>query len=127
MRHAGDLAAVQFALSNRDGRIPDAFGEDVDFAQLVKVYGDSSEGQKRYSRRCVRMSMRRFTRLTNGFSKKLDNHIHRVAIFYMRSNFGRVHATLNATLAMAASLSSHVWSIWEIVEMAQYQALRVAA
>ena len=115
------LQDVASRLSNRvqltsDGHkmyldaVPDAFGEDVDFAQLVKVYGDTSEGQKRYSSAlclgtkrievigdpdpaCIstsyverqnltmRMSMRRFTRLTNGFSKKLDNHIHQVAMF----------------------------------------------
>jgi hypothetical protein len=63
----------------------------------------------------MRMSMRRFTRLTNGFSKKLDNHIHQVAMFYMWYNFGRVHTTLKKTPAIAAGLSSHVWSIQEIV------------
>jgi hypothetical protein len=74
----------------------------------------------------MRMSMRRFTRLTNGFSKKLDNHIHQVAMFYMWYNFGRVHQTLKATPAMAAGLSSHVWSVQEIV-MLSAQSVRVAA
>jgi IS1 family transposase len=151
------LQDVASRLSNRvqltsDGHkmyldaVPDAFGEAVDFAQLVKVYGDTSEGQKRYSpAQCLgtkridvigdpdhahistsyverqnltmRMSMRRFTRLTNGFSKKLENHIHQVAMFYMWYNFGRVHTTLKTTPAMAAGLSSHVWSIQEIVNL----------
>jgi IS1 family transposase len=151
------LQDVASRLSNRvqltsDGHkmyldaVPDAFGEAVDFAQLVKVYGDSTEGQKRYSpAQCLgtkrievigdpdpacistsyverqnltmRMSMRRFTRLTNGFSKKLDNHIHQVAMFYMWYNFGRVHQTLKATPAMAAGLSSHVWSVHDIVSL----------
>ncbi|MGA2435282.1 MAG: IS1 family transposase [Bryobacteraceae bacterium] len=100
--------------------VPDAFGEGIDYAQLVKVYGSDPEGQRRYSpAQCLgtipnaligtpdpkyvstsyierqnltmRMSMRRFTRLTNAFSKKLDNHIHMVALFYMWYNFGRVH------------------------------------
>jgi hypothetical protein len=59
----------------------------------------------------MRMSMRRFTRLTNGFSKKLENHIHQVALHYMWYNFGRVHQTLKATPAMAAGLSSHVRAV----------------
>src|ERR1700739_1481858 len=63
----------------------------------------------------MRMQMRRFTRLTNGFSKKIDNHVHQLALFYMWDNFGRVHQPLRATPAMVAGISSHVWSIQEIV------------
>jgi IS1 family transposase len=151
------LQDVAARLSNRiqlttDGHkmyllaVPDAFGEAVDYAQLVKVFGNDPEGQKRYSpAQCLgtkrvdiigdpdpehistsyverqnltmRMSMRRFTRLTNAFSKKIDNHMHQVALFYMHYNFGRVHQTLKATPAMAAGLSSHVWSIQEIVTL----------
>jgi hypothetical protein len=66
----------------------------------------------------MRMSMRRFTRLTNGFSKKLENHIHQVAMFYTWYNFGRVHQTLKVTPAMAAGLSSHVWSVRDIIMLA---------
>ncbi len=63
----------------------------------------------------MRMSMRRFTRLTNGFSKKIENHIHQLSLHYMWYNFGRVHQTLRVTPAMAAGVSDHVWSIAEII------------
>jgi IS1 family transposase len=124
--------------------VEDAFGADVDFAQLVKVYGVDPEGERRYSPAVVlgtftevitgspdpkhistsyierqnltmRMSMRRFTRLTNGFSKKLENHTAAIAIHYMHYNFARIHRTLRVTPAMQAGLSEHVWSIEEIV------------
>ena len=62
----------------------------------------------------MRMSMRRFTRLTNGFSKKVDNHMHAVALHFMYYNFGRIHKTLRVTPAMAAGVSNHVWSLEEI-------------
>lgn len=123
-----------------------AFGEDIDYATLVKLYGLPEGAEKRYSPAvCIgcesktisgrpdpehintsyierqnltmRMSMRRFTRLTNGFSKKLANHAHSVALFYMHYNFGRVHQTLRVTPAMEAGLSQHVWSIHEIVAL----------
>jgi IS1 family transposase len=126
--------------------VADVFGEDIDFAQLVKVYGSSTEGQKRYSPAMIigttqaeivgdpdpahistsyverqnlnmRMGMRRFTRLTNAFSKKLDNHIATLALFHMHYNFARVHQTLRVTPAMMAGLSSHIWSISEIVAL----------
>ena len=63
----------------------------------------------------MRMSMRRFTRLTNGFSKKLENHAATVALYFMHYNFARVHQTLRVTPAMEAGVSDHVWSIEEIV------------
>jgi hypothetical protein len=63
----------------------------------------------------MRMSMRRFTRLTNAFSKKLENHAATVALYFMYYNFGRVHQTLRVTPAMEAGLADHVWSIEEIV------------
>lgn len=136
--------------------VPDAFGNDVDFAQLVKVYGSDPEGQKRYSpAQCLgtkrvevigepdpkhistsyverqnlnmRMNMRRFTRLTNAFSKKLENHIAMIALFHMHYNFGRVHQTLRVTPAMEAGISSHVWSIQEIVNLASVSLLQKAA
>jgi hypothetical protein len=62
--------------------------------------------------------MRRFTRLTNGFSKKLDNHAHMVALHFLYYNFARIHKTLRITPAMAAGLSGHVWSFEEIAALA---------
>jgi IS1 family transposase/lambda repressor-like predicted transcriptional regulator len=122
-----------------------AFGSEIDYAMLVKSYGPSSLGdQRRYSpsefvsadkRRIVgnpefeqvstsfverqnltmRMSMRRFTRLTNGFSKKIENLEHAVSLHFMHYNFCRTHKTLRVTPAMAAGLSDHVWSIEELI------------
>ena len=65
----------------------------------------------------MRMSMRRFTRLTNAFSKKLENHEHGVAIHYMYYNFARIHQSLRVTPAMEAGIADHLWSIDEIVEL----------
>jgi hypothetical protein len=129
--------------------VPDAFAEAVDYAQLVKVYGNDPEGQKRYSpAQCLgtqridiigtpdhahistsyverqnlnrRMNMRRFTRLTNAFSKKLDHHIAMIALFHMHYNFVRLHQTLRVTPAMEAGISQHVWSIHEIVALTSW-------
>jgi IS1 family transposase len=126
--------------------VPEAFGEDIDFAQLVKVYGNDPEGHKRYSpAQCLgtkrigvsgdpnqahistsyverqnlnmRMGMRRFTRLTNAFSKKLDNHVAMIALWHMHYNFARIHQTLRVTPAMEAGISSHVWSVEEIIQL----------
>jgi len=111
---------------------------------LQKIYGASNEPEHRYSpATCIgcemktvsgnpdpkhvstsfverqnltmRMSMRRFTRLTNGFSKKLENHRCMVALFYGYYNWCRVHQTLRVTPAMEAGLSDHVWSVEELV------------
>jgi hypothetical protein len=65
----------------------------------------------------MRMSIRRFTRLTNAFSKKIENHAAAVALYFMYYNFGRVHQTLRVTPAMEAGVSDHVWSIEEIVAL----------
>ena len=127
--------------------VEDAFGADVDYAQLVKIYGAAPEGgEVRYSpAQCMgakkavvvgqpdyrhistsfterqnltmRMSMRRFTRLTNGFSKKVENHEAAVALHFMYYNFARIHQTLRITPAMAAGVDSHVWSLEEIVNL----------
>lgn len=120
-----------------------AFGLDVDFAQLIKVY-EGSNPNRRYSparyigskkepkigkpdmghvstsfverqNLTMRMSMRRFTRLTNGFSKKIENHCHAVALHFAFYNFCRVHKTLRVTPAMEAGIADHVWSIEDIV------------
>jgi IS1 family transposase len=136
--------------------VPDAFGNRIDFAQLHKIYGNDPEGQTRYSpAQCLgtkrvevignpdqehistsfverqnlnmRMNMRRFTRLTNAFSKKLDNHIAMIALFHMHYNFARVHQTLRVTPAMEAGISSHIWSIYEIVALFNGAKMAVAA
>jgi len=124
-----------------------AFGADIDYAQLHKIYGaPSDDEQRRYSpARCIgsdmkvvsgdpdpahvstsyverqnltmRMGMRRFTRLTNGFSKKVDNHRHMVALHYMYYNFCRIHQTLRVTPAMEAKITDRVWTIEELISL----------
>ena len=124
-----------------------AFGEAVDYAMLVKVYGEPAKSPERkyspsdfvaadkqriigepdmakvstsYVERqnlTMRMSMRRFTRLTNAFSKKVDNHMHAVALHFMFYNFGRIHKTLRVTPAMEAGVSDHVWTLEEIAAL----------
>lgn len=123
-----------------------AFGADIDFAQLIKLYGGTPEQEKRYSpAKCtgtkrvkiegnpdddhistsyverqnltMRMSMRRFTRLTNGFSKKVENHMHAISLHFMYYNFGRIHQTLKVTPAMEAGISDHIWSLEEIARL----------
>lgn len=126
--------------------VEDAFGSDIDYAMLVKLYGADPEGQRRYSpAQCIgtrstpitgdpdakhistsyierqnltmRMSMRRFTRLTNGFSKKLENHVAALAIHYMHYNFVRIHKSLRVTPAMAAGVSDRLWSIEDMLSV----------
>jgi IS1 family transposase len=121
-----------------------AFGADVDFAQLVKMYGPTITAPGRYSpaectgtkkiRRegnpdiahvstsnverqnlTMRMSMRRFTRLTNAFSKKLDNHIHALALYFVFYNFTRIHKTLRMSPAMAAGITDRLWSLDDVI------------
>lgn len=123
-----------------------AFGMDVDYAMLIKLYGSPAVEETRYSpgevigietkvmsgkpnprhistsyverqNLTMRMSMRRFTRLTNGFSKKLTNHEHMLAIYFMYYNFCRVHQSLRVTPAMEAGLSDHIWSVEELVRL----------
>jgi IS1 family transposase len=123
-----------------------AFGGGVDYAMLVKLYGEAPEGKRRYSppqivaavgRKIegnpdprhistsysernnlnVRMHSRRFTRLTNGFSKKVQNHVHAFALHTMYYNFVRIHQTLRVTPAMAAGVTDRLWEISDIVDM----------
>lgn len=87
------------------------------------VCGNPEEGQISTSfverqNLSLRMGNRRFTRLTNGFSKKVDNHAHALAIYYMHHNFGRIHKSLRVTPAMEARISDHVWSLKEIAKLA---------
>ena len=127
--------------------IEGSFGADIDYAQLIKVYGNAPETFKgRYSpadctgivKRTVegqpdekhistsfverqnltmRMQMRRFTRLTNAFSKKLDNHMHMVALYTVWYNFIRIHNTLRVTPAMEAGLSDTLWDMEDLVRI----------
>jgi IS1 family transposase len=126
--------------------VEDAFGSNIDYAMLVKLYGNDAEAETRYSpAECIgsreigisgrpdpkhistsyverqnltmRMSMRRFTRLTNAFSKKVENHIYHVALHYMHYNFCRIHKTLRVTPAMEAGITDHVWSLEELVDL----------
>ncbi|HET9177062.1 MAG TPA: IS1 family transposase [Terriglobia bacterium] len=126
--------------------IEGAFGADIDYATLTKIYGAPVESERRYSpavclgataavisgkpdRRHIstsyverqnltmRMSMRRFTRLTNAFSKKVENLRHAVALYAVHYNFCRVHKTLRVTPAMEAGLSDHIWKIEELVRL----------
>jgi len=123
-----------------------AFGGDVDYAQLIKIYGDmggKTEARKYSPAECtgikkrtvegnpdkalistsyverqnltMRMHMRRFTRLTNGFSKKVENHMHAVALHFMYYNFVKVHQTLKVTPAMQAGLTERLWDISDLV------------
>jgi len=123
-----------------------AFRGHVDYAMLVKIYGETPEGQKRYSpAECIgckptpmignpdpehvstsyieranltmRMGMRRFTRLTNAFSKKIGNHAAAVALFFMYYNFAGVHKTLSCSPAVASGVDNRLWEIKDIVEM----------
>ena len=124
-----------------------AFGSCIDYAQLVKYYGmTTTEEQRRYSpagfvsaekhvfsgapdmdkvstsyvdrqNLTMRMHMRRFTSLTNRFSKKLANHIHAVSLHFMFYNFCKIHKTLRVTPAMGAGIADHVWSLEEVIEM----------
>ena len=125
----------------------EAFGGEIDYAQLIKIYGPApDDGNRRYSppsfvsseRRVIRgepddkhvstsyverqnltmrMSMRRFTRLTNGFSKKVENLEAAVALHFMHYNFCRIHQTLRVTPAMTAGKSDHVWELDELVRL----------
>jgi IS1 family transposase len=130
--------------------VDNAFGDDVDYSMLVKMYGEDRSGAARYSpakiigvkqmdvcgeperAHCstsyversnltMRMNMRRFTRLTNAFSKKIQNHKHAIALNFVHYNFCRIHQTLRITPAMAAGLADHVWEVEEIVGMVEAQ------
>lgn len=123
-----------------------AFGGDIDYAMLIKMYGEAPEGQRRYSPAvCIgarktrvegnpdpkhvstsyaerqnlsmRMGMRRFTRLTNAFSKKVENRAHAIAVYFMHYNFVRIHSSLRVTPAMAAGASDKLWSLADMVRV----------
>jgi IS1 family transposase len=129
--------------------VEEAFGSDVDYPMLIKLYGPppaSPEAARRYSPSdCIgtrkrevagnpdpqyistsyverqnltmRMAIRRFTRLTNAFSKKVENHAHSVTIHFMHYNFVRIHQSLRVTPAMAAGVTKTLWSLVDMVEV----------
>jgi hypothetical protein len=126
------------------GAVEDAFGDDIDYATLTKIYAGGQDG--RYSpprfkaavratvkgepdaghistsyversNLTMRMHMRRFTRLTNAFSKKVEMHVHSVALHFVYYNFCKIHQTLRVTPAMEAGLSDHVWSVEQLVAL----------
>lgn len=123
-----------------------AFGADIDYAMLLKLYGEDKQAETRYSpAQCLgtrkqeitgkpdqkhistsyverqnltmRMHMRRFTRLTNAFSKKLENHIAAISLHFMYYNFCRIHQTLRVTPAMAAEVTDRAWDVEDIVRL----------
>jgi IS1 family transposase len=126
--------------------VDEAFGSGIDYAMLIKLYGEDLQGETRYSpAACIgtktrvvagnpnqkhvstsyverqnltmRMHMRRFTRLTNGFSKKIENHVSAISLHFMYYNFVRIHQTLRITPAMAAGVTDRVWEISDIVRL----------
>jgi IS1 family transposase len=129
-----------------------AFGMDVDYAMLIKLYGSPAAPETRYSpgvcigtetvyisgkpdpkhvstsyverqNLTMRMSMRRFTRLTNAFSKKVENHEHMLAIYFLYYNFCRVHQTLRVTPAMEAGLESKIWAVADMVALLEKRSI----
>ena len=137
--------------------VENVFGAEVDYSQLVKLYGSPAENEaRRYSPAtclgCVpkpitgdpdpkhistsyverqnltmRMSMRRFTRLTNAFSKKLENHVHMVALYTVWYNWVRIHKTLRTTPAQAARLTDDLWSMTDVVKLIEDAELQSSA
>jgi IS1 family transposase len=126
--------------------VDSAFPSGIDYAMLVKMYGTPPEGQRRYSpalclsaetsvisgnpdpdhintsyverqNLSMRMGIRRFTRLTNAFSKKLENHIHALSIYFMHYNFVRIHQTIRCSPAMEAGVTDKLWSLEDMVAM----------
>ena len=125
--------------------IEEAFGSEIDYAMLIKIYGGSQEEVRYSPAECLgtekkwisgnpvkelvstsyverqnltmRMSMRRFTRLTNAHSKKIENHIHAISLHYMYYNFAKIHSSLRCSPAMAAGVSKTLWSIEDIVKL----------
>jgi hypothetical protein len=136
--------------------VEDSFGADIDYSMLVKLYGADQGEETRYSPAvCIgckktnvtgdpdpthistsyverqnltmRMSMRRFTRLTNGFSKKIENHVAALSLYFMYYNFVRIHQSLRITPAMAAGVTSKLWSVYDIVQLVEAREVRTQA
>ncbi len=132
--------------------VEETFGGDVDFAQLVKIYGDPKDGKGQKSSDCIgarktpvsgnpneakistsfierqnlniRMGIRQFTRSTNAFSKKIEHHFYALAIYFMYYNFCRIHSTLRITPAMAAGLTNRIWELEDILALIPDEAPR---
>lgn len=143
-RLAGRIQLTTDGLFIYRGAVASAFGRDIDYAQLVKLYGEAGNPERRYSppefvratpervvgnprtakvstsyverqNLTMRMSMRRFTRLTNGFSKKVENLEHAVALHFMHYNFARIHGSTRVTPAMEAGVTDRLWSVEDLV------------
>lgn len=143
---SGDFQITTDGFAPYRTAVPNTFEDRVDFAMLIKVYRATPEGERRYSpaevvdtevvpvlgepdpdRICtshverqnlsLRMGLRRFTRLTNAFSKKWENHCAAIMLWFAFYNFCRVHRTLRMTPAMAAGISDHIWSVRELLEL----------
>ncbi len=126
--------------------VPTTFGHEVDYCQLIKIYGTSQESEVRYSPpHCIgikakevlgysnaknvstsyverqnltmRMNMRRFTRLSNAFSEKVENLRHAIALHFMYYNFYRIHQSLRITPAMKAKVTDHLWEVEDILNL----------
>ncbi len=136
--------------------VEEAFGGDIDYAMLVKIYGASGENETRSSpAKCLgaiphevcgepdpkhistsyverqnltmRMHMRRFTRLTNAFSKKFENVVHTMALYAVFYNWTKIHKTLKVTPAMQAGLTDRVWDMADVVAMIEESEMLVPA
>jgi len=136
--------------------VEEAFGGDIDYAVLQKIYGQDANPEKRYSpavclgskqetvcgapnpkhistsyverqNLTMRMHMRRFTRLTNAFSKKFENHMHMVALYTVFYNWTKIHKTLRTTPAMAAGLTERVWDMADVAAMIEESEMLVPA
>lgn len=150
-RMAGRIQLTSDGFRPYKDAVSDAFAGEVDYAMLVKHYGQEAAGsspEKRYSPAvCVgaekkavmgapdkkhvstsyverqnlniRMGLRRFTRLTNAFSKKMENHVHALSIYFMHYNFARIHTSLRVTPAMAAGVSKTLWAMDDIVKVVE--------
>lgn len=128
--------------------VRDAFGRDIDYAMLIKIYGESTDKDGRYSppaclgakqeeiighpkaadistsyverqNLSMRMGMRRFTRLTNAFSKKLENHVHAISLYFLHYNFVRIHQTTRVTPAMAAGVVDRLWDMGDMLHVVE--------
>jgi IS1 family transposase len=145
-RLANRIQLTSDGLSVYLAAVEKAFHGEIDYAMLQKIYNDTTEGQKRYSPAvCVgcerkvidgypdpahistsfverqnlnmRTNIRRFTRLTNAFSKKIENHVAMIALHVMHYNYVRIHQTLRTSPAMAAGVTNHLWEIHDLVAL----------